>query len=264
MKGRDSQHHQEKNMNSENTLQPVPTIVLSTESTDPDFNGDCDYAVVQLTPELVERVRRRVELARQAGDKDDDLCELQFLGGTEEFHDSGLPEACQNAVAVAKGDEAARQWLAGLEQDGHALVPPTVDLAACQPQRTEYDRMEVRCSPSSPNPRYEIAWSASPKHSDVCVTTRDLPLTTLEGYAGSKIADDRAAAAERLAEKAESAGLQPEDLDETVHELASSVAADVNNGGLEEQVRYLVEGLGAEHAEQQIDELIKERQKEGE
>ena len=35
---------------------PLPvTIVLDTHSTDPDFNGDCDYAAVQLTPELVDQ-----------------------------------------------------------------------------------------------------------------------------------------------------------------------------------------------------------------
>ena len=46
------------------------------------------------------------------------------------------------------------------------------------------------------------------------------------------------------------------------HELASSVAADINNGGLEDQVRYLVEGLGAQHAERQIDELVEEHKDE--
>ena len=58
-------------------------------------------------------------------------------------------------------------------------------------------------------------------------------------------ADDRAAVVKRLVNKAESAGLQPEDLDETVHDLVSGVASDINNGGLEDQVKYLVEGLGA-------------------
>jgi hypothetical protein len=40
--------------------------------------------------------------------------------------------------------------------------------------------MVVRRLPS----RYEIAWTASPKHTDVYVTTKDLPLEALEGYAG--------------------------------------------------------------------------------
>jgi hypothetical protein len=73
--------------------------------------------------------------------------------------------------------------------------------------------------------------------------------------------DECAAVVERLVEKASAAGLEPEDMDETVHELASSIAADINNGGLDEQVRYLVEEMGAEHTERQIDELIQEHGK---
>jgi hypothetical protein len=64
---------------------------------------------------------------------------------------------------------------------------------------------------------------------------------------------------ERLVDKAEAAGLDPEDLDDLVHDLTASVAADVNNGGLEDQIAYLVDGLGAQHAEQQLDALIEER-----
>jgi len=69
-----------------------------------------------------------------------------------------------------------------------------------------------------------------------------------------------AAVVERLMDKADAAGLQPEDLDDLVHDLASSVAADVNNGGLEDQLRYLVDGIGAQHTERQLDELIEGRQ----
>ena len=76
-------------------------------------------------------------------------------------------------------------------------------------------------------------------------------------------AADHATVVERLADKADSAGLRPEDLDEVIHEMASSVAADVNNSGLEDQVRYLVEWLGPRDAERQLDELVEERKKEG-
>ena len=75
--------------------------------------------------------------------------------------------------------------------------------------------------------------------------------------------DELAAVVERLAEKADSAGLQPEDLDEMVHELASSIASDTNNGGLEEQIKYLAKEMGVQSTEQQIDELIQEQQEEG-
>ncbi len=46
--------------------------------------------------------------------------------------------------------------------------------------------MIVRCSPSSANPEYEIAWTVMPKHSDTYVTTRDLPLAAMEGFVGDK------------------------------------------------------------------------------
>ena len=96
---------------------------------------------------------------------------------------------------------------------------------------------------------------------DGCKTTAASGRWTLhEGLT----AEELAVVVERLVEKADSAGLKPEDLDELVHELASSIAADINNGGLEDQVRYLVEGLGAEHAERQIDDLIEEQPREGE
>jgi hypothetical protein len=126
--------------------QPV-AIVLNTHSSDPEFDGDCDYAVVRLTPELLAQVRRRVELARQAGHQDDDLYELYFWGGTAEFYDCDLLEACQDAVAAGRGtdgDKAAQDWLGGLDENGHALVPPAADLAACQPQRTECDHYVVK------------------------------------------------------------------------------------------------------------------------
>ena len=71
-------------------------------------------------------------------------------------------------------------------------------------------------------------------------------------------AEDRAAVVERLSNKADAAGLQPEDVDNLVHDLAASVATDVNDGGLEDQIRYLVEGIGVQHTERQIDELIEE------
>jgi hypothetical protein len=77
-------------------------------------------------------------------------------------------------------------------------------------------------------------------------------------------AEDRAAAVERLTDKADAAGLQPEDVDDLVHELAASVAADVNNGGIEDQIIYLVDGLGAQHAKRQLDELIEERRRQQE
>lgn len=76
--------------------------------------------------------------------------------------------------------------------------------------------------------------------------------------------DDCAPAVERLVNRADAAGVQPGDCDELVHDLAASVAADVNDGGVTDQLRYLIDGLGAQHAERQLDELISQRQRQQE
>lgn len=159
-------------------------IILNTHSSNEHYNGDCDYAIIELTPALAERIRSRVALARQAGQQDNDLCELYFWGSTAEFYDHDILDACQDAVAAAADgpdpDQVARDWLADFEEQEYAAVPDGVDFTARQAQRTELDQMIVRCSPLSHRPEFEIAWTASPKNSGVCVTTCNLPLTTME------------------------------------------------------------------------------------
>jgi hypothetical protein len=70
---------------------------------------------------------------------------------------------------------------------------------------------------------------------------------------------DHNPAVDRLFDKAEDAGLTSENLDELVHELAASIAADVNNSGLEDQIRYLVKDLGVSAVEKQLDQIIEGR-----
>lgn len=48
------------------------------------------------------------------------------------------------------------------------------------------------------------------------------------------------------------ADLQEEGLDQLVHDLKSSEATAVNNDGFQSQVKYLIEALGVEKAEQEM------------
>ena len=85
-------------------------ILLETESTNPEFNGECDCAVVAVTRALVRQIRQRVRQARRLGRDDADLCELYFWCGTAQFFDSTLLDACQQAVAAdtANAERAVR------------------------------------------------------------------------------------------------------------------------------------------------------------
>ena len=87
-------------------------LILNAHSSDPHYNGDCDYAIVDLTPALAARIRGRVALARQAGQQDNDLNELYFWGSTAEFYDQDILEACETAIAPGRSNRALRKWLA--------------------------------------------------------------------------------------------------------------------------------------------------------
>ena len=62
----------------------------------------------------------------------------------------------------------------------------------------------------------------------------------------------------RLIRTAEDSGIMPEQLDEAVHEAAASAASSINNGGVADQITYLVEQFGAAETEEILDELSSE------
>ncbi len=158
-------------------------LILNAHSSNPHYNSDCDYAIVELTPALAERIRSRVALASEARQQDSDLWEIYFWGSTAEFFDHNILEACQDAVVAAGGpdpNQAALDWLTSFEGREYAVVPDGVDLNAHEPQRTECDQMIIQVSPSSLRREFSIIWTASPKHSDIDVTTGELPLAAME------------------------------------------------------------------------------------
>jgi len=119
-------------------------VIHNAHSSNGHYNGDCDYAIVELTPVLTEQIRSRVALARQARQQDNGLYELHFWGSNAELFDYTLLEACQDAVAAAGGadpDQAARDWLTEFEQREYAIVPAGVDFNAHEAQRTECAQM---------------------------------------------------------------------------------------------------------------------------
>lgn len=72
-------------------------------------------------------------------------------------------------------------------------------------------------------------------------------------------ADELLPVVDNLLAKAEEAGLEATDLDGLVHELASSIAADINNSGIEDQLRYLTKEMGGEAVGKELDKLTGEK-----
>jgi hypothetical protein len=55
---------------------------------------------------------------------------------------------------------------------------------------------------------------------------------------------------------AESMGLKPEDLDDLVHDAISRRASAINNGGLDDQLAFLVEQCGQEQTRAALQGLV--------
>jgi hypothetical protein len=67
----------------------------------------------------------------------------------------------------------------------------------------------------------------------------------------------------QLAERAEQDGIQPEQLDELVHEAAAASAAAINNDGLTSQIGYLINLWGYADTEKALEELKKGNKHDG-
>jgi hypothetical protein len=344
-------------------------IVLRVHSSHEDYDADCRCAVIDVTEELLQSVRRRVEFTRQARQADPDLWEMYFWSSRPRFYGYALVEACDRLANTRQG-----AWEADFDQRGMAILPEGVRLEDFQPQRTECDQEIVRHQAGSGDTEFEIAWTASPKHTNLYVTTEavsreqwealahgvespeayptsvmlppspraasvgagegrqtgprvELPCygIVLElgpedpsrsgAYQGGKITSGLAredglpefnAAMEtveslllahavagidvasgayaegietamkacrkhrdepqgspfsqkvaRLLEKAEEMGLQAEQLDDLVHDAAGQEASGVNNGGLSDQVEYLVRHWGIQETEQALAQFWK-------
>jgi hypothetical protein len=120
-----------------------------------------------------------------------------------------------------------------------AAVPKL--LAACQSvvERWEHgDLAEAarRCAAAVAEATGAASSGDGPSHHDAAVPNRERIL-------------------ESLLAQTEKLGLEAEDLDEAVHELASRIAADTNNAGLDSQLGYLTDAMGGQAVSRQLDWL---------
>jgi hypothetical protein len=171
-------------------------IILNAHGFPPEWDHDCDCATLDATPHLLETVRRRMDLARQIRQDDDDLLEVYFWDSSLDYYDASLVEACQEAASPGEMEEgqadSAQMWCDRLEREGYATIPAGVELAARAPQRTECCQMIIRyAGMKNDRPVFTVAWTAIPKHTDIYVTTSNLTLAVLERCCGAANQHDR-------------------------------------------------------------------------
>jgi hypothetical protein len=93
----------------------------------------------------------------------------------------------------------------------------------------------------------------------VFVTAQDIRWNNAYDYIEEqrKLFDRRQQQELPLVRKAEQRKIEPAALDEAVHEAASQLAAGINNGGLDEQIAFLVERFGADETQRLVQAAAK-------
>lgn len=143
-------------------------LVLRTTSTIPDYRGDCDYGVVELSPRLVESLKAKARDANELCRKHPDLWECHFWDSP-----------CQMVCC----DESLCDIVDGEEFNGQGWqIVEGLELADDAYQRTECNQTiirTVRPGEHSDQAEIEIAFVAVPKHTDMDVMTEGVPLVRL-------------------------------------------------------------------------------------
>ncbi len=148
-------------------------VILKVWSSNSDHNGGCDFALVEVTPDFARLALRRIKVLREQKALDPAVDETYCWDSAALFFS---PWA--GPVGGTREGEASRlkleEQLDLLQIDRHEVVTASEDFAVPQSQigRVECVQMVVR--------EDGIAFTAIPKHTDLCVTSAEIPKEIFE------------------------------------------------------------------------------------
>ena len=151
----------------------MKTLILKTDAGDlgtasPD---DCHCAAVDLTAELLEKCRRRIELAKSAYAQDPALAKLCFQDpGGPEFYGDDLPAACGKV-----SDEFHHDYF----NRGTAVMPEDAALNCLEEGRVACLAMVLWRYEYPDSVGFEIGWTAIPEDTNLRIATEAVTLEYL-------------------------------------------------------------------------------------
>lgn len=128
-------------------------IFLKTYSSNPDFNGDCDYAIVKLGLPGIEQIRNRMALAKSLQEHDESFVCLEFWDPSPRYFSwfEDLEKLVDydaladdkpvyiDAAIVRKIPEELYQ----LTEGGRIVVLPDSVYWECRPKHSDYITIET-------------------------------------------------------------------------------------------------------------------------
>ena len=120
-------------------------VVLKVSSTNENCIGGCDFALVELTPELAALALRRIAVLREQKKLDPDIDETYYWAYFAEYFSpwrnlaSAESEVKTASLALA---EVLEDLL--IEEEGTVTVPESFQVPSSQVARVECEQMIVR------------------------------------------------------------------------------------------------------------------------
>ncbi len=152
-------------------------IKLKVSSGTEYCDGGCEFALVDLTPELAGLALGRIATLREQKNLDPDIDEAyywayfaEYFSPREDLASSGKEVEGTRVAAEGMLDELP------IEEKEIVCVPETFQVSPCQIAAVECEQMIVR--------EDSIAFMAIPKHASFYVQTGEIPLAMLEAAAG--------------------------------------------------------------------------------
>lgn len=143
-------------------------IILKTSSSNEDYSGGCDYALVNLTPELAGMCLKRLRKLRRERLMDRDLYEKYYFDYSPIFF--GATEEGDGEDPLEERIEA--KSLGTAHDEGVWVVETEFSVADKYLAWTECNQMIVR--------ENEVLWFTYLKHTDIQITTCAVPTELLE------------------------------------------------------------------------------------
>ena len=149
-------------------------VILKVTSSNEYYNGGCEYALLDLTPDIASLALRRIAVLKEQRSLDPDIDETYYWAYFVDCYFDPWAESAEDEKEGKGTSSAVRDMLDELkiEDNGVASVPENFHVALSQSAAVECEQMVVR--------ERSIAFTAIPKHASLRVATAEIPITMLE------------------------------------------------------------------------------------
>jgi hypothetical protein len=142
--------------------------VSRTYSSDEDWNGDCDYLLIDITPQVAKRILEYMDEAARVREKIDSLYCLDIF------------DYSTQAFSYFEAGGELLDEISGFDGNDLTEVPEGFEIPEDNYQRTECDSVEVQ--------ENSFKWKMFVKHTDVRISSPQLDKELLEKIVEKELA----------------------------------------------------------------------------